>query len=70
MKRSEALNLIQNEWNKISRDGMSEAPDEYKLDVLLHFMTDVMGMLPPPYYDPYFDNKPECSGMINEWEEQ
>lgn len=26
------------------------------------------GMLPPPYYDSFYHDEPECDGMVPEWE--
>lgn len=65
MKRSEMLEHIAGAL-KVER-AYPYMDDKKRADKLLRVIEN-HGMLPPPYYDYFYDDAPECDGMIPEWE--
>lgn len=72
MKRSEMLLKIRKYIELIRGvdNGYYVYPeDELFCEYILNAVEGA-GMQPPAYYDPFFDDEPECDGMISEWERE
>lgn len=81
MKRSEMITQIADElhhelWGYLAKhsehdDAVADAGIDLK-DLALKVLDRIeqAGMLPPPYYDSFYHDEPECDGMIPEWEEE
>ena len=63
MKRSEILKIIQDCWVDSTSFPTDSAVANYILKAI-----EKAGMQPPQHYDSYYDDEPECDGMISEWE--
>jgi hypothetical protein len=75
MRRSEMIEYIADELRDIISVYLSSSPkysgtDKFyknKAENMLD-MLEGFGMLPPPYFDSFYYDEPECDGMISEWE--